>query len=112
MLNAFNVNSINERISIGTQCSELKWILDMARQDKDTDNSDADDVWGRTAHQLFAGQAGSEERSQWYSSSQLIDDPSRDVQFSSASLKCAIRAIPLTPTSSPVRIGTGTRDNS
>ena len=76
--------------------------------DEDTDSSDAEDARGRTAHQLFADQAGDEGEYPWRSLSQSINDQSIDFRHSPASPK---RAVPLTPTSSSIRTGTGTRDN-
>ena len=75
--------------------------------DEDTDSSDAEDARGRTAHQLFADQAGDEGENPWRSFSQSINDQSIDFRHSPASPK---RAVPLT-TSSPIRTGTGTQDN-
>ena len=69
-----------------------------------------EDARRRTAHQLFVDQAGAEGSVWWHSSPESIDEPSTDVRHLPAPLKHGLGADPLTPTSSPIQIGTTTRD--
>jgi hypothetical protein len=79
--------------------------------DEDTDNSDVEDARGRTAHQLFADDTGAETGAYWHtSSSQSNDESSTNVRLSLAPPASNIRNWPLSPTSSPVRIGSTTQD--
>jgi hypothetical protein len=77
--------------------------------DEDTDNSDAEDAHGRTAHHLFVDDTAAGNGVFWHSSSQLIGE-STNAQLLPECLALNIHSGLLIPISSPPRTGISARD--
>ncbi|KIM77746.1 hypothetical protein PILCRDRAFT_825184 [Piloderma croceum F 1598] len=78
--------------------------------DEDTDNSDAEDARGRTAHHLFADDSAAGNGVYWHSSSESINEPTTSARLLPECLAHNIRSGLLSPISSPPRTGTSTQD--
>jgi hypothetical protein len=78
--------------------------------DEDTDNSDAEDARGRTAHRLFADDTVAGHGVFWHSSSQSINEPITNARVLPDCLAHNIRSGLLSPISSPPRTGISARD--
>jgi hypothetical protein len=102
------VDRVLEPVSVGpVVASRLQRMMDS--EDEDSNYGEADDERGRTAHLLFAGLAGIEDKpSEWC----LPSSPSPTTPSSAGNTNNPGRAAFLTPVSSPLRFPLHTRPAS